>query len=79
LNALGRGSKNIAARWHPSKKKNTQVPVASISHVCQIPSRIKTRASALTNLLIRGEVVPCMGMWSDNDKLADCLTSLMPT
>jgi hypothetical protein len=43
------------------KKKNTQVAVASISRVCQTPSCIKKRASALTNLLIRGKVVPLTG------------------
>jgi hypothetical protein len=47
-----------AHRWQPLKERNTQVAVASISRVWQIPLRIKTRASALTNLLIRGKVVP---------------------
>jgi hypothetical protein len=50
VRAVGRGIR--------SKNKNTQVPVISISDVCQIPRRIKTRASALTNLLIRSKVVP---------------------
>jgi hypothetical protein len=40
------------------RSKKTQVAIAFISHVCQILSRIKTRATALTNLLIRSKVVP---------------------
>jgi hypothetical protein len=35
--------------------------LASISRVCQIPLRIKTRATALTNLLVRSKVVPLIG------------------
>jgi hypothetical protein len=63
-----------AAHGHP---QGVAPSLVSISHVCQILSRIKTRASALTNLLFRSKVVPCKGMWSDNDNEVDCLTSLM--